>query len=66
MDAEITFIGDPGNGIEESRIIGAGLDAILAPDALTAIDDNDAVLFALVGGSRRTDVNALGMAAMIA
>jgi hypothetical protein len=66
MDAKIAFIGNPGNRVEKSRIIGTGLDAILTTDAQTAVDDHDAILFTLVCGTRRADVNTLGVTAMIA
>ena len=66
VNAEITFIGGTGDGIKESRIIRAGLNAILASDALAAVDDHDTVLFALIRGACRADIDALRVTAMIA
>ena len=66
VNAEIALFDDLGDRVEEPCIVGAGLDAIFATDALAAIDDDDAVLLTLVGGSRRANIDALGMAAMIA
>ena len=65
MDTKITFLGKPSNRIKEPRIIGASLDAVFAADALATIDDNNAVLRAFIGCARWTDINALGMTAMI-
>ena len=66
MDAEVAFVGDSGDGIEKPRIIGASQDAILATDTQATVDDHDAILLAFIGGPRRADINALGMAAMVA
>ena len=66
MDAEIAFFGEPGDRVEKSCIVRTSLDAIFASDTLSAVDDDDTVLFPLVGGSRRANINALRVATVIA
>ena len=66
MQAEVALVGGAGDRVDETRIVGASLNAVLAADANIGIDDDDAVFLPLPRRLGRADRDARRMVAMIA
>ena len=66
MEAEVAVVGDFGLLVDVAGVVGAGRDAVLAPDAPIGIHGHDARGRVMVAGARRADLHAGRILALLA
>ena len=66
MYTEVAFVGGSGYRIDKARVVRTGLHTVFTTDANVRIDNDDAVLRALIGRPGRADADALRLRALIA